>query len=331
MPSFVIHGDKLLVDNALKQCLANYDATDILESNIHHLPASRLDFGELLHICSSIPFIDKYRIVIIDGLCTLMEPKPNTRGPKNKTSKTNTPWATLLEHIPLMPTSTLLFFKDGVLNKNNNMLKLLTKVSETQHVPPPNGVDLSHWIKKTAEEKGATINPGAIKYISNLLGNDLESLEHELEKLSLYTDGETIQEPDVQEMVAQAQEANIFRAVDAIIEGRGQTSFNLINNLKINGRSASYIIGMVTRQLRQLTLVHSLLETGENQAKIGTLLGISSNYAVQKTVEQAIKYSSEDIKWKYELLLQCDLNIKLGKLNTDQALETLVFNLSSPS
>ena len=132
-------------------------------------------------------------------------------------------------------------------------------------------------------------------------------------------------------MVSQAQEANIFRTVDAIIEGRGQTSFNLINNLKINGRSASYIIAMVTRQLRQLTLVHSLLETGENQAKIGALLGISSTYAIQKTVEQAIKYSSEDIKWKYEQLLQCDLNIKLGRLNTDQALETLVFTLSAAS
>ena len=132
-------------------------------------------------------------------------------------------------------------------------------------------------------------------------------------------------------MVSQAQEANIFRTVDAIIGGSGQTSLNLIHNLTINGRSASYIIGMVTRQLRQLTLVHSLLETGENQAKIQTLLGISSNYAVQKTIEQAIKYSSEDIKRKYELLLQCDLNIKIGKLNPDQALETLVFDLSAPS
>ena len=159
MPSFVIHGDKLLVENAVKQCLANYDATDILESNIHHMPASRLDFGELLHVCSSIPFIDKYRIVIIDGLCTLMETKPNTRGPQNKNSKTNIPWASLLELIPLMPTCTLLFFKDGMLKKKNSLLKLLTKVSETQHVPPPNGVDLSRWIKKTAEEKGAAINP----------------------------------------------------------------------------------------------------------------------------------------------------------------------------
>ena len=329
MPSFVIHGDKLLVDNAVKQCLAHYDATDILESNIHQLNASQLDFGELLHICSSIPFIDNYRVVVINGLCMLMEPKPNTRGPQNKNSKINVKWSTLSEHIPLMPSSTLLFFKDGMLNKNNPLLRVLTKVSETQHVPAPNGVDLSRWIKKSAEEKGATISPGAIKYLSNLLGNDLESIDHELEKLSLYTDGETIQEPHVQEMVSQAQEANIFRAVDAIIEGRAQTSFNLIHNLKINGRSSSYIIGMVTRQLRQLTLVHSLLETGTNQAKIGVTLGISSNYAVQKTVEQARKFSAKDIKWKYKQLLQCDLNIKLGKLSTDQALETLVFNLST--
>jgi len=331
LPSFVIHGDKLLVDNAVKQCLAHYDATDILESNIHQLAASRLDFGELLHICSSIPFIDNYRVVIIDGLCTLMETKSNPRGPQNRNSKTNGIWSTLSEHIPLMPSSTLLFFKDGMLSKNNSLLRVLTKVSETQHVPPPSGVDLSRWMKKSSEEKGAAISPGALKYLSNLLGNDLESIDRELEKLSLYTNGEKIEEPHVLEMVPQAQEANIFRTADAIIEGRAQTSFNLIHNLKINGRSASYIIAMVTRQLRQLTLVHSLLETGENQAKIGALLGISSTYAIQKTVEQAIKYSSEDIKWKYEQLLQCDLNIKLGRLNTDQALETLVFTLSAAS
>ena len=328
MPSFVIHGDKLLVDNAVKQCLTNYDATDILESNIHQLTASRLDFEELLHICSSIPFIDHHRIVIIDGLCTLMENKSNTKATRNKNIKTNAPWITLSEHIPLMPSSTLLFFKDGMLNTNNGMLRVLKKVSETQHLPPPNGADLSRWIKKTSEEKGASISASAIKYLSNLLGNNLVSIDHELEKLSLYTDGEIIQESDVEEMVSQAQEANIFRAVDAIIEGRAQTSFNLIHNLKINGRSDSYIIGMITRQLRQLTLVHSLLETETNQAKIGSILSISSNYAVQKTMEQAKKYSLEDIKYKYEELLQCDLNIKLGKLTTDHALETLVFNLS---
>ena len=89
MPSFVIHGGKLLVDNAVKQCLAYYDATDILESNMHQLTASRLDFGELLHICSSIPFIDNYRVVIIDGLCTLMETKSNPGGPQNRNNKTN--------------------------------------------------------------------------------------------------------------------------------------------------------------------------------------------------------------------------------------------------
>jgi len=331
LPAFVIHGDKLLVDNALQQYLSDYDATDVLESNVHHLSASRLDFGELLHICGSTPFIDNYRIVIIDGLCALMETGSSNRGPQKKRIKPNDPWATLSSHIPLMPSSTLLFFKDGVLNKNNSLLRILTKVSETQHVPAPSGVDLSRWIKKSAEEKGAAISPGSIKYLSNLLGNDLESLEHELEKLSLYTNGETIQEPDVQEMVSQVQETNIFRAVDAIIQGQTQISLNLIHNLKIHGRSTSYIIGMFTRQLRQLTLVHSLLETGTNQTQIGILLGISSNYAVQKTVEQAIKYSSEDIKWKYEQLLQCDLNIKLGKLSTDRALETLVFNISDPS
>jgi len=328
LPSFVIHGDKLLVDNAVKDCLAEYDATELLESNIHYLFASRLDFNELLHICNSIPFMDKYRAVIIDGLCTLMETNSNSREPKNRNSKTNAPWLSLPEHLLQMPDSTLVFFKDGVLNRNNSLLGTLMKVSRTTHLPPPNGIDLSRWIKTSAADKGAGISPGAIKSLSILLGNDLRSIDHELEKLSLYTNGGPIQESDVQEMVPQAQEANIFQAVDAIIAGRAQASLNFINNLKAHGRDSTYIIPRLTGQLRRLTLVHSLLRSGTSQAEIGRILDISSQYAIQKTVEQSSKYSSDDIKWKYEQLLQCDLNIKLGKLSADQALETLVFNLS---
>lgn len=331
MPSFVIHGDKLLVNNTVKERLAEYHATELLESNIHHLPALGLDFNELLHICSSIPFMDKYRVVIIDGLCTLMETNSNSREPKNRNSKINVPWMSLSEHLLQMPDSTLVFFKDGVLNKNNSLLRELMKVSQIKHVPAPNGSSLSRWIKTSAAEKGAGISPGAIKSISILLGNDLRSIDQELEKLSLYTNGETIQEPDVQEMVSQAQEANIFEALDAIIAGRIQASLNLIDNLKAHGRDATFIIPRFTGQLRRLTLVHSLLRTGTNQTEIGRILGLSNKYAVQKTVEQASKYSSDDIKWKYEQLLQYDLNIKLGKLSTDRALEALVFNLSKSS
>ena len=103
---------------------------------------------------------------------------------------------------------------------------------------------------------------------------------------------------------------------------------NLIDNLKAHGRDETYIMQRLIGQVRRLALVHSLLETGTNQADIGRILGISNNYAIQKTVEQARKYSSADIKWKYEQLLQYDLNIKLGKLIESRALETLIFNLS---
>ena len=328
MPSFVIHGDRLLVDNAVKEYLVEYSATSLLESNIHHLPASGLDFNELLHICNSIPFMDEYRVVIIDGLCGSMETSSNHRNQRNRKNKTTVPWMNLPEHISQMPESTLIFFKDGVLNKNNSLLETLTKVSDTKHVPPPRGSDLSHWIKTSATKKGAGITPSAIKSLSVLLSNDLRALDQELEKLSIYTNGETIQEHDVQEMVSQAQEANVFQAVDAIIAGRAQVSLNLIDNLKAHGRDETYIMQRLIGQVRRLTLVHSLLETGTNQADIGRILGISNNYAIQKTVEQARKYSSTDIKWKYEQLLQYDLNIKLGKLIESRALETLIFNLS---
>ena len=118
-----------------------------------------------------------------------------------------------------MPDTTLLFLVEGPIADSNPLLRSLRPVTQAQHLPAPTGEALARYIKDLAQHKGAGISPAAIRTITDLVGNDLWTLDRELEKLSLYATGRNIEENDIQEMVAQVREASIFNAVDAMIDG----------------------------------------------------------------------------------------------------------------
>ena len=86
---------------------------------------------------------------------------------------------------------------------------------------------------------------------------------------------------------------------------------------------APYIIGMVERQLRLLALAWDSMDKGVPQRELGSRLGVTSDFVVRKTVDQARRHSWPDIVWRYNRLLEADLAIKQGRLEPDLALELL--------
>ena len=81
-----------------------------------------------------------------------------------------------------MPDTTLLVMVDGVLADSNPLLRSLRPVVQSQHLPAPTGEGLARYVKELAQDKGAGISPAAIRTITDLVGNDLWTLDRELEK-----------------------------------------------------------------------------------------------------------------------------------------------------
>ena len=326
MPVHVLHGDTYLVHQRLAGLEADAGAGDVLDANRHRLNAGPTNPAELLAICNALPFMDSYRVVLVEGLLGSFE----RRGGRGRRSGGNASsanslgaWDTLATAVPQMPETTLLFFIDGQLSDNNLLLRALRPVVEVHALTTPAGEALARWIKATAEDKGAAISPPAIGALTDMVGSDLWALDRELEKLSLYASGRRIEESDVNELVNQAREANVFNAVDAMIEGRQAAALQLLQRLRDDGRDASYIIAMIERQLRLMALARYSLDNGVQMRDMGAALGVNSQFVVRKTVEQARRNSWQNIVWRYDRLLEADLAIKQGRLEPDLALELL--------
>ena len=329
MPVYLLHGDSFLVPRRLEELIAEVGASDVLAANRHRLIGSQAKPGELLSMCNALPFMDDYRLVIVEGLLGTAESQGRGRGRgrgRNSSSDSGVAgqWQALGEAIPQMPDSTVLVFTDGPLGANNPLLRMLQPVAQVEELSAPSGEALARWVKSAVEAKGTSISPSAIRSITDLVGNDLWTLAQELEKLALYCSGREIQENDVGEMVSQVREANIFVAVDAMIDGRPGVALRLLHQLKEDGKEAPQIIGMVERQLRLLALARDAIDRGLPQSEMKGRLGTSSDFVVRKTSEQARRHSMPEIIWRYNRLLETDLAIKRGRMEPDLALELLV-------
>ena len=326
MPAHLLYGDSFLVSQQLKRLSAEAGADELLEANRHQLTGGQFNLPDLLAVCNALPFMDACRLVVVTGLLATLE----ARGGRARGARALGEWDGLAAAIPLMPDTTLLCLVDGALSESNPLLRSLRSVIQAQHLPVPSGEALARYVKELAQEKGAGISPAAIRTLTDLVGNDLWTLDRELEKLSLYAAGRNIEESDIQELVAQVREASIFNAVDAMIEGRPEVALRLLQRLRQDGAGLPYIISMVERQLRLVSLARYWSEQRVSQQEMAGKLGVPP-FVARKTVEQARRNGWADLDRRYQRLLEADLAFKTGRVDSeDLALELLVVDLAAP-
>ncbi len=331
MSTHLVYGDSFLVPRALRILAENEGATGLLEANSHRLQGSQIKPAELLSLCNALPFMDPRRLVVVEGLLAAYERRSGGRSGgrrgRSRGSGAETQslggWEALAEAVPQLPDTTLLVFTDGAISDGNPLLRLLRPICQAQALAAPSGAALARWIKETAQQKGAGISPAAVSRLSDLVGSDLWTLDQEIEKLSLFASGRGIEERDVEDLVPQVREANIFAAVDALIEGRAGVALRLLHQLLQDGRDVSYIIAMTERQLRLLALARDYLDHGTPQRDLGSRLGVSSQFVLRKTIEQAQRVTQQEIVRQYRKLLEADLSVKQGLLEPALALEVL--------
>ena len=327
MPANVLYGDSFLVSEQLKQLSEEAGADSLLEANRHQFQGGQFNLPELLSVCNALPFMDSCRLIVVSGLLATLE----SRGGRGRSPRALGEWEGLTTAIPLMPETTRLFLIDQAISDSNPLLRSLRTVAQAQHLPAPTGEALARFVKDLAQQKGAGISPAGIMSLTDLVGNDLWTLDRELEKLSLYAAGRSIEESDIGELVALVREASIFNDVDAMIDGRPDVALRLLQKLRQDGAALSYIISMVERQLRLVSLARYWTEQRVSQGELPAKLGVPP-FVARKTADQARRNSWPDLDRRYQLLLEVDLAFKTGKVESeDMALELLVTDLAATS
>jgi len=152
-------------------------------------------------------------------------------------------------------------------------------------------------------------------------------MTNEINKLALFTAGRRIDVEDIKAIVSSAQEANVFAMVDAILDFKAGIAEQLLEQLLQRGASPAYLLFMLSRQVRMIVLARELRRQRKTEVEIQNRLGLTSGFALRKTLEQARRYPLERLKEVYHKLLEADLSIKTGKYEGGLVLNLLIADL----
>jgi len=286
---------------------------------------AKLKPGEFKLTVDALPFLTPCRLVIVTGLLARFSAGDGTL---KKASRIDDPevFATAIKN---SPPSTVIILIESELSRNNPLFKYLADTIEIHEFPLLDKPKLKEWIGRRVMTAGGVITPVAINLLVQYIGADLWAAAGEIEKLVLYAEGRPITDTDVKALVGYAGEANIFTLVDAIFEARLKTATEALENLKIKGLSASYVLSMISRQWRLVIQYKDLKSRGEKDVEIRRKLGLLADFVWKKTQDQAAHFTMNRLKDVYRRLLDADLAAKTGRMDEDLAIDLLVAELAS--
>jgi len=261
----VFHGDNEFgIDESVREIRASL-GEDAAESNTIEFEGRNFKPGEVEAAARTVPFLADRRLVLVRGLLRRLDTTNATRvsGGAAAAQMSTSGWDKFGEMLVGLPDTTELVFIDtfptgpnGKLKDNGGAIRAL-KSSDTLNIsvyPTPRGHAVGDWIRARVMSEGVQASPSAIARLNDLVGPNLRLLDQEIRKLSVYVGDRVIQPDDVEMMVAPAREANIFAAVDAILERRPGMAMRALYQLLDDGASVQYILSMLTRQTRMLIL-----------------------------------------------------------------------------
>ncbi len=302
----------------------------ILAANTTTLDGQQLTLDQLRTVCETVPFLAERRLVIVRGLLERFEPRGKSGRQKKITHVTDQQdeYKSLGAYMGKLPDSTILvLIGEGRIASNNPLFRELSDKAEVRSFPLLREAKLRQWIQKRVTDEGGSISPRAVDLLTKLVGGNLWIMSHEINKLVLFTSGRRIEEEDVKTVVSYAQQANVFTMVDAILEFKAGVAEQSLQQLLQRGAAPAYLLVMLSRQVRMIVRAKELRKQGKPKLDIQNKLGLTSDFALGKTLEQAGRYPLERLKQVYDKLLEADLSIKTGKYDGELALNILIAEL----
>ncbi len=327
---YILSGqDDFSLGESLEEIKRGLGDQALLAANTTILDGQQATPDQLRAVCETVPFLSERRLVIVKGLLERFEPRSKSSSQKKITPVTNqrNEYKLLVACINEIPDSTILVLIDGRLGRNNPLFKALSARAEVKAFPLLRNIKLRQWIKRHVIEEGGSISPGAVDLLAKLVGSNLWIMKSEINKLALFTSGRRIEEEDVKRVASYAQQANVFAMVDAILEFKAGIAEQSLHQLLERGAAPAYLLVMLSRQVQMIVRVKELRNQRKPEVEIQNKLGLTSEFALRKTLERAGRYPLERLKEVYHKLLETDLSIKTGKYGGELALSILIAEL----
>lgn len=305
-PIYYFHGDERFFINRLQEEIAKLVPDDQKDFNYDLLYGGEVSPESVLGMVKSFPMMADLRVVIVRDFLKL---KGTDQGGGHIRD---------FEHYIKNPNpSTILCLIDKKSPDGRTSLGQSLKGNKIKHVgnyefQPLPDYQLTDWaIDWASAQHGKSLDSQAAQVLSQLVGNNLQLLSTEIEKVCTFVDSqERITIDHVKKIAGSYREYSVIELKEAIFQRNLDKSLGIAEQmlLKSNADAGEIIksVGFFYRVFADVWQIRRLMEKQLSKSQIQSELGIRNSYVFNFKWKDASQYQLAEMPRIFEALMDAD-------------------------
>ncbi|SHE41929.1 DNA polymerase III, delta subunit [Fodinibius roseus] len=307
-PVYFFHGEEEFFLDKLQEAVETLVPEDQKDFNFDLLYGRDITVEKLLSIIRSFPMMADRRVVILRDFKQLGDYAEISGGDGGDVNE-------LIPYLKQPNPSTLLVCIDAKKPSGNTKVGKALKTSkhtgvhEFKEVPD---YRLPDWIITWARsEYEKQIEPPAAQMLAQYVGNSLQLLSTEIDKVCTFVDtSEIIQESDIKKIIGFYREYSVFELKDALISRNLDKSLfiaeQMLQHSKSNTGEIIRSVGFFYNLFSNIWQIKRLSAQGNTKKQVQNTLGISSSWYFNKLWKDASAFELAEMSRIFETLLDAD-------------------------
>ena len=222
---------------------------------------------------------------------------------------------------PLPSTMLFIAYKNKKVDGRTKLAKLLKEKGVVLSTKKMYDNELPEWTQQLIKSKGLSINRKALFLLIDHIGNDLNRLNNEIDKLALNLDRrDTITDDDIENYVGVSKDFNVFELQQAIANRDLYKAIQIINYFEANPKAApiQLVLPSLYNFFSKVQMIYSV--PSRDEKSVAASLGVN-HFFVKDYLHAAQQYSASTIERLLLLLHQYNLkSIGINSIDTSDAM-----------
>ena len=246
-PVYILFGaDSAAADELLRALKGALVLPGMEAFDFESVHADELEVPILLQHIRQPPVASKRRLVVVRGIDRLSKGRAK-KGQSEDGSSGSGQLGELLSGLAVLPEACAVALTCDHSGPMRNALAGAGLGKYVVDLRQPDGAELSALIHRRSKELGMSLEPGAVRLLLDVAGDETTLLFGELEKLATAVEpGDSITEDDVRKLAGQSREFELNEYVNLVGRGDSPGALAVLERLRDWGEDAVKIIAYLT-------------------------------------------------------------------------------------
>lgn len=313
MPLYLFYGEEeFLIQEAVNLIISKAVDPGAKDFNFNQVYCRDTSGSELVNLAQALPFMSEKRVIIAKEIDAFKAPDLEDLVP--------------YLNDPSPSTCLVMVSSQGRFDKKAVVSAVEAHGCVTRFFPLQDR-EIVAWVEAWARTRGLSLQRDAAQYLWQAIGNDLQKIKNELEKVEIYIkEKKTITFDDMKAAVGEFREYTSFSLAEAIGQKNREKAFLVLSRLMQEGEQPVGLLGSIVWNFRRLMRAKVMEASGVGYEEIKRKLVIIFHQSALFQ-EQMRRFSMEELRVIFGILLTTDRQLKSSGLNSRLVLERMILKV----